>query len=66
MRISCTWRVYGLREAAVAPIRFLVGNAIDLAASTLALKRYISTLRGAAPVWDKTEHEFPTAEMPAA
>lgn len=59
MRVACTWRVYGAREAAIAPLRFFVGNAIDLAASTLALKRYVATLRGAPPVWDKTEHEFP-------
>lgn len=59
MRVGCTWRVYGYRYALLAPVRFVVGNAIDLAASVLALNRYIATLRGAAPVWDKTEHEFP-------
>jgi adsorption protein B len=62
MRVACTWRVYGGRYATLAPVRFVVGNAIDLAASVLALQRYVATLRGAQPVWDKTEHEFP-AEM---
>ena len=38
----------------------MVGNAIDLAASPLALKRYGQTLRGAVPIWDKTAHVFPT------
>lgn len=67
MRIACTWRVYGMREAAQAPARFFVGNFIDLAASTLALRRYVATLGGAPPVWDKTEHEFPSAaDMPVA
>ena len=61
MRVGCTWRVYGLRYASLAPIRFLVGNAIDLAASVLALRRYVATLRGGPPVWDKTEHDFPSA-----
>lgn len=59
MRVACTWRVYGWRYATLAPIRFVVGNAIDLVASVLALQRYVATLRGAEPVWDKTEHEFP-------
>ena len=64
MRVGCTWRVYGWRYALLAPVRFLVGNAIDLAASVLALQRYIATLRGAEPVWDKTEHEFPAEVQP--
>jgi adsorption protein B len=59
MRVGCTWRVYGAWEAALAPVRFFIGNAIDLAASVLALRRYVATLNGAPPVWDKTEHEFP-------
>lgn len=64
VRVACTAHVYGWRYAVLAPVRFVVGNFIDLAASVLALQRYLATLRGAAPVWDKTEHEFPAELQP--
>ena len=59
MRVLFAWHTYGWRTALGAPLRFFVGNAIDLAASTLALRHYARTLRGAEPVWDKTDHQFP-------
>ena len=59
VRTAFTWRAYGWRMAAGAPLRFVIGNFIDLAAAPLALKRYAQTFRGAPPIWDKTEHEFP-------
>ena len=59
MRVAFAWRAYGWRTALGAPLRFVVGNVIDLAASPLALRRYVATLRGAPPVWDKTAHDFP-------
>lgn len=59
MRVAFSWRAYGWRTALGAPVRFVVGNFIDLAASPLALRRYFGTLRGGPPVWDKTEHDFP-------
>ena len=62
MRMACTGRVYGTAEALLAVPRFLVGNAVALAAAPRALARYLRLLAGGAPVWDKTCHDFPVAE----
>lgn len=59
MRISFTGRLYGPVEAVLAVPRFLVGNAVALAAAPRALVHYLRLLGGAAPVWDKTRHDFP-------
>nr|WP_174279425.1 glycosyl transferase family protein [Sphingomonas bacterium] len=64
VRVAFSWRAYGWRHAIGVPVRFVVGNAIDLAAAPLALKRYAQTWRGAPPVWDKTDHVFP--DLPEA
>lgn len=58
-RMIFTGRSYGLREALWSLPRFVVGNFVALNAAPRALVRYIGMLRGAAPVWDKTRHEFP-------
>lgn len=60
-RMIFTGRSYGLREAFWSLPRFVVGNFVALNAAPRALVRYIGMLRGAAPVWDKTRHEFPDA-----
>lgn len=60
MRMIFTARSYGLREALWSLPRFLVGNLVSLIAAPRAVIVYIGMLRGAAPVWDKTRHEFPT------
>ncbi|TXC72172.1 glycosyl transferase family protein [Sphingomonas ginsenosidivorax] len=60
-RMLFTGRSYGLREALWSLPRFVVGNFVALNAAPRALVRYIGMLRGAAPVWDKTRHEFPDA-----
>lgn len=60
-RMIFTGRSYGLREAFWSLPRFVVGNFVSLNAAPRALVRYIRMLRGAAPVWDKTSHEFPDA-----
>ena len=59
MRVLFCWRAYGAKTAVGAPLRFIVGNFIDLSASVLALRHYVRSLKGAAPHWDKTEHQFP-------
>ena len=56
---SFTGRAYGWREALVSPVRFLVGNAVDLMAAPRALIAYLKMLRGGPPVWHKTAHQFP-------
>lgn len=58
-----TSRSYGPREAFWSLPRFLVGNLVSLIAAPRAVLRYIRMLRGAAPVWDKTRHDFP--DLPA-
>ncbi len=60
-RMIFTGRSYGVREALWSLPRFVVGNFVALNAAPRALLRYIRMLRGAAPVWDKTRHEFPDA-----
>ncbi len=59
MRATFTARAYGWREAIVSPVRFVVGIAVDLMAAPRALIAYLRLLRGAAPVWHKTAHQFP-------
>lgn len=59
VRAAFTARAYGWREALVSPVRFLVGNAVDLLAAPRALIAYLRLLRGGAPVWHKTAHRFP-------
>ncbi|TPG15764.1 glycosyl transferase family protein [Sphingomonas oligophenolica] len=61
MRVACTARCYGWREALWSIPRFFVGNVIALVAAPRAIVRYVAMLRGAMPVWDKTGHEFPDA-----
>ncbi|UIJ45928.1 glycosyl transferase family protein [Sphingomonas cannabina] len=57
---------YGWAEAALSMPRLIVGNVIALMAARRALFRYVGTLRGARPHWDKTAHRFPTeAELMA-
>lgn len=63
MRMIFTARSDGLREALWSLPRFLVGNVVSLLAAPRAVIVYIGMLRGAAPVWDKTRHEFP--DLPA-
>ncbi|WP_066799800.1 glycosyl transferase family protein [Sphingomonas soli] len=53
------WRGYGWREAFWSVPRAFVGNLIALLAARLALIAYIRMLAGAAPRWDKTDHQFP-------
>lgn len=59
MRMVFTGRTYGAAEAFWSLPRFLVGNVVSLAAAPRALIKYVGMLRGAPPVWDKTQHEFP-------
>ncbi|RYG38887.1 MAG: glycosyl transferase family protein [Burkholderiales bacterium] len=53
------WRGYGWREAFWSAPRVFVGNLIALLAARRALVAYVTMLAGAAPLWDKTAHQFP-------
>jgi adsorption protein B len=65
MRVACTARSYGLREAWWSVPRFFVGNLVSLIAAPRALHRYLRLLRGEALVWDKTAHVFPADAIDA-
>ncbi len=60
VRASFTTAAYGWREGLWSLPRALVGNIIALLAARRALTRYISMLGGAALLWDKTAHVFPS------
>lgn len=64
VRAAFTARTYGWREAMWSVPRLVVGNLIALLAAGRAIWRYIWMLRGAAPAWDKTQHEFPALDRP--
>ncbi|KQU45174.1 hypothetical protein ASG67_16020 [Sphingomonas sp. Leaf339] len=64
VRAAFTGRTYGWREAMWSVPRLVVGNLIALLAAGRAIWRYIWMLRGAAPAWDKTRHEFPAFDQP--
>ncbi|MBS0480240.1 MAG: glycosyl transferase family protein [Proteobacteria bacterium] len=59
MRAWFTGRVYGWWQAGLSLPRALVANYIALMAVRTAIGRYVSTLRGDRPIWDKTRHRFP-------
>ena len=54
-----TGRGYGGRQALLSVPRLLLGNYIALLAGRAGAVRYVRMLRGAAPAWGKTRHEFP-------
>ena len=66
MRMVCTGRSYGAKEAARSLPRFFVGNIVSLIAAPRALHRYLKLLRGEPLVWDKTRHVFPDLPTPDA
>ncbi len=59
IRVTCTGRAYGWREACWSLPRFFVSNLVSLVAAPRALHRYLGLLRGEALVWEKTAHVFP-------
>jgi adsorption protein B len=56
MRLAFSTREYGIAEGLASVPRMFVANVIAIMAGRRALASYIRTLRGAAVVWDKTEH----------
>lgn len=59
VRAAFVGSAYGWREALWSAPRVLSSNAVALLAARRALFAYIGMLRGAAPRWDKTAHQFP-------
>ncbi len=62
-RFAFTARAYGWNEGLHAVLRIPVANIIAIMAGWRALMAYIRTLAGAAPVWDKTEHNAHPARI---
>jgi adsorption protein B len=66
MRFAFTTREYGWPEGLRSLPRLFVANVIAIMAGRRALAAYVRTLRGAAVVWDKTEHRHHPASLHAA
>lgn len=66
VRAAFVHRAYGWREACWSVPRVLVGNYIALFAARRAIGLYLGMLLGAAPRWDKTDHQFPDLPEQAA
>lgn len=60
-RIVCVGRVFGPALAFTVPIRVLVSNYINSAATLFALRRFFTAKwKGLPLVWVKTQHAFPS------
>jgi adsorption protein B len=55
-RFAFTTREYGVVEGLIAILRIPFANVITIIAGRRALAAYLRSLKGHAPVWDKTEH----------
>jgi bacteriophage N4 adsorption protein B len=60
VRMRCSARVYGWKFASAAPVRAVLGNAINFLATASAIHRYFrARWSGQAHAWLKTEHAYP-------
>jgi adsorption protein B len=59
VRGAFVYNAYGWREALWSAPRVLVGTYVALFAARRAIGLYTRMLFGAAPRWDKTDHQFP-------
>jgi bacteriophage N4 adsorption protein B len=61
VRMGCVARIYGIRFALGVPLRTVYANALNSAATVLAVARYaIARMRKRPLVWLKTDHHFPS------
>jgi adsorption protein B len=59
-RVICVARVFGIGFAIAAPLRVLIANYINTAATVCALNRFFKAKwKGLPLVWIKTQHEYP-------
>jgi adsorption protein B len=59
-RIGLVGEVYGFSVASLVPVRWLLGNFINNAATFNAVYKYlISKIKGEMPTWSKTDHIIP-------
>lgn len=66
IRAAFVTRAYGWRDGLLSVPRILVANYIALLAARRSVVMYARLLGGAAPRWDKTDHQFPSGEQAAA
>ncbi|HTQ55572.1 MAG TPA: glycosyl transferase family protein [Bryobacteraceae bacterium] len=67
VRALCSRRIYGWRFAMGVPVRALIGNWLNCAATLRALWLFgVAKLRRRPLVWIKTEHAYPSAAALAA
>jgi adsorption protein B len=60
IRAGCSAHIYGVKFAALSPVRALWGNWMNFLAAAASVGRYGSArLRGNPLVWLKTEHAYP-------
>jgi len=60
VRALCSRRVYGWKFAMGVPVRALIGNWLNCAATARALRLFATAkIRGVPLVWIKTEHAYP-------
>lgn len=62
-RMACVARVFGVRFALAVPVRVVLANVINSAATFSALRRFFVAKWKRLPlVWIKTEHSYPNQE----
>ena len=66
VRAAFVSRAHGWRDGVLSVPRILVANYIALLAARRAVAIYARLLAGAAPRWDKTDHQFPDAGQAVA
>src|SRR5262245_26862344 len=63
IRMRCTGRIYGWRFASAAPLRAVLGNAVNSLATVSALYRYFLAKWNGQPLgWLKTDHAYPNRD----
>ena len=63
IRMRFTGRIYGWKFASAAPLRALLGNAINSVATVCALQRYFLAKWSGQPLgWLKTDHAYPNRD----
>ena len=60
IRMTCSYRIYGLKFALAVPLRVVAGNWINCFATSKAIWTYFnSKIRGQTLRWAKTDHHYP-------
>ena len=64
VRAHSTASIYGWRFASAVPLRMVLGNLVNSAATVLALNQFSAArMRGKSLKWRKTEHFYPAPQL---